>query len=213
MLETTHKYIEQHPIKPTDKRLILGTIHPHFVADFKMDFFYGNRNSIWNILRDAFPTEIPTDYKLDDVHKFLTTRKIAISDTILKCTRKSNSALDSDLIPDVLNMELITQIKASQIKQVLCTSGFGKNNAFRLFYEEILGRKLTKEIRVEKKVILPPEIFGREVTVFVLPSPSGAANISLSRTLGYKTSEFYTQTDRPVYRYKVNLYRNYFNND
>lgn len=202
---TNHQYVDAYPIKPTDEILILGTIHPHNVEEFKMPFFYGNRNSIWNSLRDAFPEEIPSAYTIEDIKAFLRMRNIAVSDTILSCERIDNSALDRKLIPIVLNTALVDQIKRSNINRIYCTSGFGKNNAFRLFYERILGLKLTKEIRTAKRVVLPADIFGREVIVTILPSPSGAANISLSKSVGYTGSTYFGQLESPVYRYKVSL--------
>lgn len=210
-LVTVHQFLDVYPLKPTDELLILGTIHPHFVADFKIPFFYGNRNSLWNLLHDAFPEEIPNDFSLADIVHFLDKRRIAMSDNILRCRRKKNSSLDVDLEVITLNHALIHQIKSSRIKCIYCTSGFGKNSSFRLFYEELLGLKITKEIKVDRKVDLPVEIFGRELSVYILPSPSGAANIALSQTLAYKASVYYgSDSPHPVYDYKVSLYKDYF---
>lgn len=213
-LITTHQYLDVYPIKASDELLILGTIHPHFVADFKTAFFYGNRNSLWNLLHDAFPAELPANYSLRDIIQFLAKRRIAISDSILSCRRKKNSSLDIDLEVISLNMPLIQQIRTSAITRIYCTSGFGKNNSFKLFYEEILGLKITKEIREARQVELAPSIFGRSVTVYILPSPSGAANIALSQTAAYKQSPYYgSDSTRPVYDYKVSLYKEYFKVD
>ncbi|WP_426791767.1 hypothetical protein [Sphingobacterium sp. WOUb80] len=204
---TSHQFIKTNPIKKTDERLILGTIHPHDVSSFKLPFFYGNRNSIWNIFRDVFPEDLPEMYSVEDIQKLLSNKNIAVSDTILQCERLSNSALDKDLRPIRLNLDLIEDIKKSAISRIYCTSGFGKNNAFRLFYDGILGLKLTRDIKQEKSVVLPVGIFGREIIVSLLPSPSGAANISLSKSVGYKSSSFFnSQSTRPVYDYKVSLY-------
>lgn len=211
MKKTTHQFIDKYPIKATDKILILGTIHPHDTHNFKMPFFYGNRNSIWNILQDAFPDEIPKNYSLENILHFLKINNIAVSDTIVSCSRKSDSSLDKDLIPGVINKKLFNQIKRSDIIQILCTSGFGKNNAFKIFYDGILGLKINKEIRVKKQAILPEELFGRRITVTILPSPSGAGNIPLSKTSGYLQSEFFGMIERPVYLYKVSLYQDFFN--
>lgn len=207
MKVTDHQFILSNPIKKSDKVLILGTIHPHDVGSFKLPFFYGNRNSIWNIFRDVFPEELPREFSVEDIKNLLSNRNIAISDTILQCERVSDSALDKDLRPIKLNMGLIEEVKKSIITKIYCTSGFGKNNAFRLFYEEILGLKLSKEIKQNKLATLPVELFGREIIVSLLPSPSGAANIALSNTIGYKASPFFnSQSSRPVYDYKVSLY-------
>lgn len=208
MKVTDHKFIKSNPIKKTDKSLILGTIHPHDVSSFKLPFFYGNRNSIWNIFRDVFPKDLPDNYSVEDIKELLSKKNIGISDTILQCERMSNSALDKDLNPIQLNINLIEEIKSSAITTIYCTSGFGKNNAFRLFYEGILGLKLSKDIKQNKSIILPADLFGREIIVSLLPSPSGAANIALSKSIGYKASSFFNnQSARPVYDYKVSLYK------
>lgn len=207
---THHLYVEQYPIHHTDETLILGTIHPHREYEFLMPFFYGNKNSIWNLMRDAFPQELPASYTLDDVLLFLHSRNIAVSDTILSCERLDDGASDDKLKPLELNMALIEQIRNSDITQIYCTSGFGKNSAFRLFYEGILGQKLSTAIRHAKRVQLPESIFGRAVSVELLPSPSGAANIALARSAAFKNSRYYGQPERPVYRYKVSLYQAMF---
>ncbi len=207
---TEHLYVDQYPIHHTDEILILGTIHPHQDDFFMMPFFYGNKNSIWNLMRDAFPKELPASYTLDDVLLFLHRRNIALSDTILKCERLDEGASDDKLRPLELNMALIEQIRNSDIRQIYCTSGFGKNSAFRLFYEGMLGLKLSADIRQAKQVILPESIFGRPVRVNLLPSPSGAANIALARSAAFKNSRYYGQPERPVYRYKVSLYQKLF---
>lgn len=211
MKVTNHQFILSNPIKETDKSLILGTIHPHDVSSFKLPFFYGNRNSIWNIFRDVFPGELPREYSVEDIKNLLSNRNIAISDTILQCERVSDSALDKDLRPTRLNMGLIEEVRESTITKIYCTSGFGKNNAFRLFYEGILGMKLNKEIKQNKLATLPVELFGREVVISLLPSPSGAANISLSRSIGYKESPYFgSSSAKPVHDYRVNLFRFFF---
>lgn len=208
---TKHQFLVSNPIKNSDKILILGTIHPHDVNSFKLPFFYGNRNSLWNIFREVFPEELAPDFTIDDIKKLLSKRNIALSDTILECHRLNDSALDKDLIPIQLNMDLIDQIKDSSINQIYCTSGFGKNNAFRLFYESILGLKINKEIKQAKSAILPYDLFGRTIRVSLLPSPSGAANIALSQSSGYRLSKYcHSSSKRPVYDYKVSLYREIF---
>ena len=162
---TSHQFIESNPKKKTYKSLILGTIHPHDVSSFKLPFFYGNRNSIWNIFRDVFPEHLPEMYSVKDIQKLLSKKNIAISDTILQCQRLGSSALDKDLRPTRFNINLIEDIKKSAITKIYCTSGFGKNNAFMLFYDGILGLKLTKYIKQEKSVALPVGILGREIIV------------------------------------------------
>src|SRR5690606_13755434 len=118
---------------------IVGTIHPHDNEKFYLPFLYGNALSIWPILSDAFPDELPQPLTLDKILIFLNWRSISVSDTIRICDRTSPTALDEDLIPVELNKRIRDDTKNSEIVEILFTSGFGKNNAFKLFYEDILG--------------------------------------------------------------------------
>lgn len=208
---TKHQYLDTYPIAIDSKILILGTIHPHDTEKFQIPFFYGNRNSIWNILSDAFPSALPKPVTLDSVRSFLEKNKIAVSDAIRQCSRTKPNALDSDLVPEILNHELLDQIRQSKIERILCTSAFGKNNAFRLFYKDILGQKITPDIRAKREVLLEPEVFGRAIWVKALYSPSGSANISLSKhPLYIEKKNKYVGSSRPVYDFKVDYYRQQF---
>lgn len=208
---TQHQYLDHYPIANNSKMLILGTIHPHDTARFQIPFFYGNRNSIWNLLSDAFSNELPKPITLEGVLSFLQQRKIAVSDTIKKCCRSNPTALDSDLVPELLNVELLNQIRQSKIERILCTSAFGKNNAFRLFFKDLLGQKITPSIRASREVMLEPEVFGRPVLIKALYSPSGTANVSLSKhPLYLRHKDQYAGSSRPVYDFKVDYYRQQF---
>jgi len=212
-MRTTHQFVGKYPILAESEKLILGTIHPHFTEEFDVQFFYGNRSSIWKILNEAFDNEIGEPITVDGILNFLGSRKIAVSDTILECLRKNQSALDSDLIPEELNYSLIEQIRNSRINEILFTSGFGKNNAFKLFYVDILKQKITKEIKAEKSILLDPVYFGRPILLKILVSPSGSANIQLSRSKDYlEVKDNYTGFKAPVKQFKIDLYRSVFKN-
>ncbi len=210
-MTTIHQYLDKYPVDPDSKTLIIGTIHPHNVGKFKLDFFYGNEASIWNILSDAFPDELSKPITLQGLLTFLRNRKISLSDTIIECTRKSTTALDSDLVPVKLNDDLIRQIKESSIDHLVFTSGFGKNNAFRLFYSGLLKQPITEHIKRHRSLILPSKYFGRPIQVTIIYSPSGAANISLSKSKEFQQNKhLYADSKRPVYDFKVALYKNAF---
>lgn len=211
MKTTRHKYLHVYPIKLESEKLILGTIHPHDNNSFLLPFFYGSKLSIWKILNQAFPNELKSPITLNNILTFLSSHKIAISDTIIECTRNSNSALDKDLIPTKLNYEIVEQIRTSEIKEILFTSGFGKNNAFKLFYTNILGLKITSEIRKTREVILEKEYCGRPIKLTVLYSPSGTANTGLVRSKIYQENKHkYEGASRPVQRFKVDYYKEKF---
>ena len=190
----------------------MGTIHPHDTASFKIPFFYGSKLSLWELLDKASGGGIGKPISLEHVLRFLHRHKIAMSDTVKECYRQSSTWADNDLIPIRLNMELLDQIQNSAIREVLFMSGFGKNNAFKLFYVDMLGQSLTPPIRKEREVLLEPSVFGRPVKLTVLYSPSGAANIALAQSEIYrKNKEKYATSPTPVYDFKVDYYREKLN--
>lgn len=210
-MRTTHQYLNKYPIDPDSEKLIVGTIHPHAHEKFVLPFFYGNVISLWSILSDAFPEELKKPVTLDAVLQFLKNHRISMSDTILVCDRKKPTALDEDLIPLELNTTIVEQIRQSKIKEIFFTSGFGKNGAFRLFYEKILGLKITAQIKNERQLVLDKSIFGRPVKLIILYSPSGSSNVGLSQTKLYQESkDRFSKSTRPVYDFKVQYYRNMF---
>jgi len=134
-----------------------------------------------------------------------------MSDTVKECYRQSSTWADNDLMPIRLNKELLDQIRNSAIQEVLFMSGFGKNNAFKLFYVDMLGRHITPTIRKEREVLLEPAVFGRPVKLTILYSPSGAANVALAQSAIYRNNkEKYVVSQTPVYDFKVDYYREKF---
>ena len=210
-MRTKHQYLDKYPILRESKKLIVGTIHPHDHENFHLPFFYGNMLSIWTILSDAFPDELTQPLTLDKILTFLKSKDISVSDTITICDRTTPTALDEDLVPVELNKRLKEDIKNSEIVEILFTSGFGKNNAFKLFYEDILRLTVTKNIKENREIILDKEIFGRPMKLIVLYSPSGASNVGISKSkLFLMNKEKYNNSKRPVYDFKVDYYRKMF---
>ena len=210
-MRTTHQYLDKYPISRKSNKLIVGTIHPHYHEKFHLPFFYGNVLSIWTILNDAFPNDLPKPLTLENILAFLESRKISLSDTIRICDRINPTALDEDLVPIELNEGIKVDIINSEISEILFTSGFGKNNAFKLFYENILGLKITAHIREKREVIVDREIFGRPVKLVALYSPSGASNRGISRSKLYlKNVDKYKDSKKPIYDFKVDYYRQMF---
>jgi G:T/U-mismatch repair DNA glycosylase len=208
---TTHQYIDKYPINKKSEKLIVGTIHPHNYENFKIPFFYGNVTSLWTILSHAFPKELKEPLTLNGILSFLDYRKISVSDTIRKCKRVNPTALDRDLVPIELNTQIIEDIRNSNIREVFFTSGFGKNNAFRLFYTYLLGNHIDEKIKLQREVILDKKVFGRPIKLIVLYSPSGTSNVGLSKSKIYLTNiEKYRYSTRPVYDFKVDYYREKF---
>jgi len=210
-MRTTHQYLDKYPISVDSEKLIVGTIHPHDHKSFAIPFFYGNVTSIWTLLSEAFPNDLKQPLTLEGILKFLKSKKISISDTIRKCDRKNPTALDKDLIPIELNTQIKDGIRKSNVSEILFTSGFGKNNAFKLFYVDILGQKMTPEIKKNRKVNLDKELFGRPIKLTVLYSPSGSSNVPISTSKIYLENKHkYSNSSRPVYDFKVDYYRDNF---
>lgn len=211
MITTTHQYLDKYPITKDSEKLIVGTIHPHDHDNFTIPFFYGNVTNLWTILSEAFPDDLKQPLTLESILKFLKTKKISVSDTIRKCNRMNLTALDKDLIPIELNNQIIEDVKQSQISEILFTSGFGKNNAFKLFYVDILKQKITSDIKEKRGIILDKKYFGRPIKLTVLYSPSGSSNVPLSTSKIYLDNKHkYSKSSRPVYDFKVDYYRDNF---
>nr|WP_294936427.1 hypothetical protein [uncultured Flavobacterium sp.] len=208
---TRNQYLEKYPIAKDSEKLIVGTIHPHDHDKFMVPFFYGNKASIWAILNEVFNYTKGKPITLESILQFLQNHKISVSDTIVECRRKKPTALDNDLIPLLLNHQMIEQIRDSNITEIIFTSSFQKNNAFKLFYVDILGLKITPEIKRNREVVLDKSIFGRPVKLTILYSPSGAANIALSTSRIYLENKHkYQNSSRPVYDFKIDYYREKF---
>lgn len=208
LLHTKHQYLKLYPISPDSHKLILGTIHPHHHEGFQVSFFYGNVMSLWNILSESFPGEISNPITLDSILRFLNNRKISMSDLIIECDRKNDTALDEDLIPTMLNHDLLRQISNSKIEDLYFTSGFGVNNAFKLFYVDLLKQKINAEIRTHREIILDDRFFGRPVKLHILYSPSGLANTGMSKSKLYiENKHKYAGSKRPVSEFKIEYYR------
>lgn len=208
---TTNQYLDQYPIRRDSEKLIVGTIHPHDHEKFIIPFFYGNLASIWLLLSEAFPDELKQPLTLESILSFLQARKISVSDTIRKCERNKPTALDNDLIPLELNTQMLEDIRNSNISEIFFTSGFGKNNAFKLFFVDILCQKITQEIRKNRQVLLNDHVFRRPVKLTILYSPSGSSNIALSTSKIYLANKHkYHNSSRPVYDFKIDYYRAQF---
>jgi hypothetical protein len=210
-MTTTHQFLDKYPISRDSEKLIVGTIHPHDHENFSIPFFYGNMTSIWMLLSEAFPNDLKQPLTLDGILAFLKNKKISISDTIRECDRKNPTALDKDLIPIKLNKQIKDNIRNSNIVEILFTSGFGRNNAFKLFYEDILGLEITPDIKQNREVIIDKEIFGRPIKLIVLYSPSGTSNIGLSKSRLYLENKAkYEKSTKPIHDFKVDYYRDKF---
>ena len=210
-ITTEHRYISDYQIKSTSKYLIIGTIHPHRTEDFEIDFFYGNRNSFWTILSDAFPNK---DFSnKENIVNTLDINKTAITDIIKKCDREDvTKTKDKDLFNICLNTNQIKNgIKNSSISTIYFTSRFGKNNAAKLFVENFKIRYKDTWNEETSSFLIPEEIFGREIKAIVLFSPSGQANTGISQSESYKKKKhLYKDKKTPVKEFRKDFYKEKF---
>jgi G:T/U-mismatch repair DNA glycosylase len=207
MIKSNHQYIDKNPVKATDSALILGTIHPHRTDDFIIDFFYGNKNSLWNILGLAFPN---LDLRsVEKIQATLAKSNIWVSDMIRTCEREHEKITQDRLLNGIaFNKDQIeTGIKNSKIETIFFTSGFGKNNAAKLFCEAFSINVPNKK---EREFDIEEHFFGKKIKGLILFSPSGQANIGISKNkLFLQEKEKYTSST-PVNEFKIATYKESF---
>lgn len=208
---TIHKYLNAYPIQPDAKYLIIGTIHPHRTETFKMDFFYGNKNSLWSILADAFPGK---DFSnKEQIVKTLNAHKTTISDMILKCDRpNTGTTQDKELFNIHLNTEAIRKgIINSDISTIFLTSRFGKNSATHLFTDSFKIRYKDSWNKKNSSFRIPKAVFGRTIKAIVLYSPSGQANTGIAKSAAYQEKRhLYKNLKTPVKQFRIDFYREKF---
>lgn len=99
----------------------------HFVSsrikkNGEFPFFYGSTvNRFWS----WYQTYIDGDIELlnkDSILSSLKTNQIGITDAILSCTRRGQSALDKDLSKRFYNHQFFTYPQPGDITKILCTS-------------------------------------------------------------------------------------------
>lgn len=210
---TKHQFLEKYPIAKNSKKLIVGTIHPEKIDDFKIPFFYGNRATLWNILDEAFPNELKNtdeEFTLQSIQDFLIKNNISVTDIIMECYRIKDSAQDEHLIDIVINLDLKQQIQDSCIEDIYFTSGFGKNAAFNLFNKAFLQKRLTKDEK-KNRMFTEDKVFERPITYHILFSPSGSSNIGISKSkLFLENKHLYKDFQKPVKHFKIDYYKNKF---
>ncbi|WP_194976439.1 hypothetical protein [Aquiflexum lacus] len=210
MINTVHKYIDRYPVKVSDTALILGTIHPHRAENFLVDFFYGNKNSLWNILSLAFPNLNFSSFEM--IQFTLSKADVWISDMIRSCDRESEGVTEDKLLKNIeLNTAQIENgIKNSKINTIFFTSGMGKNNAARLFCQAFSIKPILNHNR---EIEIDEMIFGRKIKGVVLFSPSGQSNVGIKKNKIFMENEYkYKDFRTPVNQFKIDTYREAFKN-
>jgi hypothetical protein len=86
-------------------------------------FFYGSQyNDFWNYYSNHIDSEVSRLRGKRKIVASLERHKIAISDIILSCMRKGESASDSDLHSREYNYKMLGEFFDSGVTKILCTS-------------------------------------------------------------------------------------------
>lgn len=177
--------IEKHPfdsfIPDNATKLIIGSF-PGMdqVANRQNqeEWYYTTKNNLfWTILSEVFQTEVNTRKQKE---KLLSEQKIAITDILTKVRRTEKSNLDKYLTDLEFNKSIASIIENNKIDKLFFTSKFVEKHFIREY---------------------PQFKFG-----ICLPSPSQAANRSISKTMDYK---IYKQLnpDGNTLKYRVDCYK------
>lgn len=208
---TIHNYIDRYPIRQNSTRLIIGTIHPHLIEAFNIDFFYGNLGSFWDILSNAFPDR--QFGSLDQIIGTLSHYNVSITDIIRQCDRKNEFVTaDSELYNIIDNHQQIeTGIVNSEINTIFFTSRFGSNNAAKLFVDAFgINYRQTFD-RTTSEFTIGEQHFGRRIRAVVLYSPSNFANKGIVNAAPYLNKiEHFRQFEHPIKRFKIEFYQDKF---
>ena len=210
---TYHQFINKCLVKPTDRRLILGTIHPHNVHDFSLPFFYGNKNFLWRHLENAFPCR--TFNNVQNIMRTLEDENVWISDMISQCDRDHSGIYKDEELRNIsLNSnQIMNGLSNSKIDTILFTSAFGCNNTAKLFVTEfnIKYRKTWNEMT--REFIIPTHHFGREIRGIVMYSPTDGANQGIAKGKIYREwkSEKWNGKGLPMNAFKIAHYKEKMN--
>lgn len=210
-ITTYHKFIDLYQVKQNYKAAIIGTIHPHNIDNFLFKYFYGNVGSLWGILGNAFPQHNFNSVK--SIKETLDKYGVWVTDIIKQCDRDDEKITDDRSLKNiVLNKDAIKKgLESSDIDKIFFTSAFGKNNAAKLFTDVFNINYKTTLNPTTREFVIPKRYFGRQVTGVLLYSPSGQANIGISKSLVYLDKiDYYQQFEQPVKEFKIDFYRSKF---
>jgi len=198
----THAFLDEYPVKPKSRILILGTLHPDKVESFRIPFFYGNRSSLWKLFAKAYPEEGINPYALPTILEFLHRHRIAVSDVIRRGERRRTRWGDGDLRVLEYNEQITKDLIASEIHTVVCTGGNHSKGVFGIFVRRIL--ELEKPLaHLDLIEGIHTEVLGRELRICAMPSPSGAANRGIAASPHFKKWNSNGRVGLTVEDYKV----------
>lgn len=184
--------IEIHPFEPFIPRnaaiLIVGSFpgkeHLESGNDIEQWFYGAKRNQFWKILSAAFNTDLKSK---EDKQNLFKKYGIGITDILLKIKRKNNSNLDKHLIIEETNYKAIKDIlEKNNFKSILFTSKY-----------------------VEQLFL---KYFPQTKNYSCLPSPSGGANIPISKSEEFKTYKI-LNPDKNTIDFRIDKYKRLLNSN
>lgn len=200
-LITQHHFLEEMPLQSDSQALILGTIYPYAsqgTQSFLCQFFYGNKYSLWGLLKKAFP-HLPIDAKeeivcphqaAEKIKNMLRLYHIAISDTVKVAVRPDyKPSADHFLAGTQYHNELIQQIRQASALKTIFFTGKKVVDIFRSLYVQAMRKEGLYRSLLFPQSIGSGEIFTlqdtqylrKELRCILLPSPSPSARRGKSR--------------------------------
>lgn len=195
--------IEKHPwlLFPKENnvstKLILGSFPPNkFTTQSQkktncdMNFFYGSKdNEFWELFSESFDLDYKFPDDIERIKKYLESNNWIVSDIVLNCQRKNNSALDKDLINIIWNKDIINNIlENNSIKTIYFTSKWVKE-------------QFNRHIKINKNV---------NINKYILPSPSRNGLRSITR-ITYL--EFNKKSDETATEFRKRYYHEILNRE
>lgn len=209
---TIHEYLDNYPVSHTDRRMIVGTIHPHLTANFVIPYYYGNVGSFWEILGRAFPQH--NFATLPTIQQVLSDYNTWVTDIIRQCDRDNENVTRDELLYNIVhNTEQIGDaLNDSEIDTIYFTSRFGKNSSAKLFTQAFHINYQQTYNAATSEFTIPVNRFGRQIRCVVLYSPSGQANVGIAGfAQPYRNNiNYYQQFANPVNQFKIEFYQDKF---
>ena len=191
MYKKLKKMLEKHPWQRFPKehklatKLILGSFPPNKYTiqtekktQCDMDFFYGSRdNFFWQLFSDALNLNYKFPDDLQHLKEYLVNNGWLVSDIVLECERRKNTAADQDLKVIKWNQSIINDIiDNNSINTIFFTSKWVKE-------------KFDRYINLAAK--------SANINEYILPSPSrhGLRSIGRATFLDYPKETNETATN------------------
>lgn len=214
-----HPWLENYPILPKHKHLIIGT-HPPMPYKGCIPFFYGNRCEFWRLIEKAndqklFFTDLGTP-NLNGITQWLNSNKIGNTDMVQYT--KNNFSTDQKMIVennDQLNLKLKDWLESGSIENIFFTSFSNGKSAYNLFRRWF---RLNYDIRLkEGNNILVNDnkysihIGDKTINIYMLYSPSPAARRGIARSRPYQRwLELNKEIENPIDEFRIYWYKKYF---